>query len=122
MKVSEYLPYYGKILTVIFCFPHLTPDMDTETQIKIVKQLTKTINKYMKRIATQLGITKSVTTYHARHSFATILKRSGAGIEMISELLGHSDVKVTENYLDGFEKEQIKEQTNVLTQVLKKVS
>jgi integrase/recombinase XerD len=43
------------------------------------------------------------------------LKRSGADIAMISDLLGHSNVSVTENYLDGFESDQIKKQTDVLT-------
>jgi site-specific recombinase XerD len=44
-----------------------------------------------------------LTTYVARHSFATILKRSGAPTEFISESLGHKDLRTTENYLDGFE-------------------
>jgi integrase/recombinase XerD len=60
-------------------------------------------------------LNRDVTTYFARHSFATVLKRSGAKIEMISELLGHSSVDVTENYLDSFEKEHIQKETDVLT-------
>ena len=72
------------------------------------------INKYMKQIALEVGIGKNVTTYYARHSFATVLKRSGAKIEMISELLGHSSVDVTESYLDGSENEQIQKETDVL--------
>ncbi|MFT4093251.1 MAG: tyrosine-type recombinase/integrase [Niabella sp.] len=48
------------------------------------------MNKNMKRIAKELEINKPVTTYFARHSFATILKRSGASTELISEALGHS--------------------------------
>ncbi|OYX08653.1 MAG: hypothetical protein B7Z16_18990, partial [Algoriphagus sp. 32-45-6] len=38
-----------------------------------------------------------------RHSFATVLKRSGAPTEFISESLGHKDLRTTENYLDSFE-------------------
>lgn len=98
-----------------FIFPHLQKGMSAETERATYKQLTKTINKYMKQIASELGLNKEVTTYFARHSFATVLKRSGAKIEMISELLGHSSVDVTESYLDSFEKEQIHEQTNALT-------
>jgi site-specific recombinase XerD len=62
-----------------------------------------------------LNLDKDVTTYFARHSFATVLKRSGAKIEMISELLGHSSVDITESYLDSFEKEHIQKETDVLT-------
>lgn len=98
-----------------YIFPHLKNGMTAEDEKAIVKQLTKTINKYMKRIAIDLKIDKTITTYFARHSFATVLKRSGAKVELISELLGHSSVIVTENYLDSFEKEHIQEQTNALT-------
>jgi integrase/recombinase XerD len=98
-----------------YIFPHLEAGMTAERQRAIYQQLTKTINKYMKQIAFELGLNKEVTTYFARHSFATVLKRSGADIGMISELLGHSSVDVTESYLDSFEKEQIQKETDVLT-------
>lgn len=98
-----------------FIFPHLQPGITPERERAIYQQLTKIINKYMKEIAKETGIEKEVTTYFARHSFATVLKRSGASVEMISELLGHSSVNVTQSYLGSFEREQIEEQTNVLT-------
>ena len=98
-----------------YIFPHLKIGMSAEEEQAKIKQLTKTINKYMKRLALELGLNKEVTTYFARHSFATVLKRSGAKIEMISELLGHSSVNVTDSYLDSFEKEQIQKETNALT-------
>ena len=98
-----------------YIFSHIKAGMTSEQQYKNIKQLTKTINKYMKQIAKKLSIDKAITTYYARHSFATVLKRSGATTDMISELLGHSSVLVTKNYLDSFEDDKIKEQTNVLT-------
>ena len=96
--------------------------MTTEKQRATYQQLTKTINKYIKKICLELKINENVTTYFARHSFATVLKRSGANISLISDLLGHSSVGVTESYLDGFENEQIQEQTNVLTAGFKKAN
>ena len=105
-----------------YIFPHIIQGMTAETQQAIIKQLTKTINKYMKQIARELQIIKDCTTYFARHSFATVLKRSGAKIELISELLGHSSVLTTSSYLDSFEKEFIQEQTNVLTAGFKKAN
>lgn len=69
------------------------------------KDITKRINKYMKRIGAALGIEIDLKTYSARHSFATILKRSGASTEFIGESLGHKNNKTTENYLDSFEDE-----------------
>ncbi|GHV40857.1 hypothetical protein FACS1894179_08080 [Bacteroidia bacterium] len=48
----------------------------------------------------------AIITHSARHSFASVLKRSGANIAYISESLGHSDLKTTETYLASFEKEE----------------
>ena len=76
----------------------------------------------MKRISSELGLNKEVTSYFARHSFATVLKRSGAKIEMISELLGHSSVDITESYLDSFEMEQIHKETDALTAAFRKAN
>jgi integrase len=98
-----------------FIFPHLSKGMTPEREREIYQQLTKTINKYVKLIAKELKINKEVTTYFARHSFATILKNSGASTEFISEALGHSGTKTTQNYLAGFEQEAIHKATEALT-------
>ena len=54
-------------------------------------------------------------TYSARHSFATVLKRSGVNISYISESLGHSNLAITENYLASFEAEERKKNSILLT-------
>lgn len=56
--------------------------------------------------------------YTARHSYATVLKRSGANISYISESLGHTDLRTTEAYLASFEKEERAKNTNLLTSFL----
>jgi len=97
-----------------YLFPHLKKGMTAERQREVYQQVTKNINKYVKRIAKNLQLNKPVTTYFA-HTFATVLKRTGASTEMISELLGHRDVKTTRSYLDNFEKEAIYKATEALT-------
>lgn len=97
-----------------FVFPHLRGDMTLERQREVYQQLTQNINKNMKRIAKELGINKPITTYYARHSFATVLKRSGVSTEFISEALGHSDLLTTKSYLAGFETDQIHAKTECL--------
>ncbi len=89
----------------------LTP---TEERAKI-KQGTKQCNKYMKRIAAKIGIDENISTYYARHSFASILKLSGEEISFISESLGHSSIAVTENYLSSFDIEKRKNAAKKLT-------
>ena len=97
-----------------FIFPILTGREDAMKTKNKTKDLTHTINKYMNRIGEQLGI-GPISTYTARHSFATVLKRAGANIAYISESLGHSDLKTTENYLASFEREEREKNAEILT-------
>ena len=86
-----------------YLFPILTPGLTAEKEVAVILQCIKQINKYMKRIGAAVGITKHITTYTSRHSFATILKQSGASMEYISESLGHHNMTTTKSYLDSFE-------------------
>jgi integrase/recombinase XerD len=83
-------------------FPILPADVTPTKEMELIHQMTKQVNKYIGRIAEAVGIQQHVTTYTARHSFATVLKRSNAPISFISEALGHKDMRTTENYLDSF--------------------
>lgn len=83
-------------------------------QYELIELFIQSINDWMKKIRMKLGIEKSVTTYVARHTFSTVMKRSGASTEFIQEALGHTNIKTTENYLDSFEKEVKKEFANRL--------
>ena len=74
-----------------------------------VRKANKAANKALHRIGEKLDIPIDLTTYVARHSYATVLKRSGVSTAIISESLGHSSEKVTQIYLDSFENSQIDE-------------
>ncbi len=67
------------------------------------------ININLKKVAKCANIDANLTTYVARHTYATVLKRSGVNTSLISESLGHSSEKVTQIYLDSFENSQIDE-------------
>lgn len=98
-----------------YIFPILEPGITPLRQYELVQLFVSFINDWMKRILKTLGINKKATTYVARHTFSTVLKRSGASTEYIQEALGHTDVKTTENYLDSFGKEIKKEHAGRLT-------
>ncbi|GAB4000010.1 site-specific integrase [Spirosoma daeguense] len=102
-----------------YVFPILPVDVTPQRERELVQYLTRSINKYVGRIALELGIDKPTTTYSARHSFSTVLKRSGAPIEFISESLGHHDLRTTENYLDSFEDDVKRQYANVLMEFKK---
>jgi integrase len=93
-----------------YLFPILFAYHKTEQQKanRIHKVISKT-NKDLKAIGEALNLPIKLTTYVARHSFATVLKRSGVQTSVISESLGHSSEKVTQFYLDSFENDKIKE-------------
>ena len=86
-----------------YVFPVLKKSMTEDEKLMVKNQFIKTVNKFMKRIGTEIGYDKPLTTYAARHSYATILKRSGAPLGFISEALGHKSLQTTEAYLDSFE-------------------
>jgi integrase len=96
-------------------FSILNPVDTKEKQRATIQQFTKMVNKYMKIIATKIGVNKPCTTYYARHSFSTVLKRSGANVQYISEALGHSSISTTKSYLDSFEDDTKKEMAKLLT-------
>jgi integrase/recombinase XerD len=77
---------------------------------KYIQQAIKTTNKYLKRIGAELKVAIPLTTYVARHSWATIAKKLGYSKDLIAEALGHEfGNKVTGIYLDNFDQEVIDE-------------
>lgn len=98
-----------------YIFPYLNGNETALERKKITQDVTKRINKRIKRIAQALGIDdKRISTYTARHSYATVLKRSGANIYYISESMGHSDLKTTEHYLADFEPDERRKNSRLL--------
>lgn len=94
----------------IYLFPILSSFHETEVQkMNRVRKVIKKINRELREIGEELDIPINLTTYVARHSFATVLKRSGVNIGIISECLGHSEISTTLIYLDSFENSQIDE-------------
>lgn len=70
-------------------------------------------NRWLKSVASAAGIKKTVTTHIGRHTFATtIALGSGLPIEVISKMLGHTNISTTQIYahilpqsvLNGFHK------------------
>ena len=93
-----------------YIFPILSNFHKTEQQkINRIHKVIGKVNKHLKALGVELDLDKKLTTYVARHSFSTALKRSGVSTSLICEALGHSSEKVTQIYLDSFENEQLDE-------------
>jgi site-specific recombinase XerD len=78
---------------------HLT---ETSRKNRIHKILVLT-NTDLNTISEKAELKTKLTTYVARHSYATVLKKSGISTSIISEAMGHSSERTTQIYLDSFE-------------------
>ncbi|WP_026625309.1 site-specific integrase [Dysgonomonas capnocytophagoides] len=112
------LPIQDKALFIVekyhsdnaYLFPILSAFHKTAQQkANRVNKVLRIINKSLKEIGEELELPIDITTYVARHTYATVLKRSGVNTSIISESLGHSSEKITQIYLDSFENSQIDE-------------
>lgn len=95
-------------------FDIIRKDMSAEDKQKAVKNFTRSVNQGLKKLAKKVGIDENISTYYARHSFSTNAIRSGASMELVSEQLGHSNLKTTQNYFSGFEDDSIEDLTKRL--------
>ena len=105
-------PDDGKPDTFLFKYARETEDEFVISNI--VRRVTHRCNIALAKIAQAVGVPR-FTTYSARHSYATVLKRSGTNIAYISESLGHSSRAITENYLASFEQEERIRNAQLLT-------
>lgn len=93
-----------------YLFPILSSCHRTDEQKanRIHKVITK-VNDRLKQIGETLNLPITLTTYVARHSQATVMKKAGVSTAVIREIMGHSSERVTQIYLDSFDNEQIDE-------------
>lgn len=92
----------------LYCFPvlsdfHVT---DKQQQERIHRVMVE-INQSLRAIAARLGIAGRISFYVARHTYASAMKERGVSTEVISEALGHSNLKTTEIYLKQFDRSVI---------------
>lgn len=101
--IKKYHSKNNPYLFPIFSNRHTT---EQEKANRLHKVITK-VNKRLKQIGEELGISIPITTYVARHSQATIMKKAGISTAIIGQIMGHSSERVTQVYLDSFDNEQI---------------
>jgi integrase/recombinase XerD len=86
-----------------YIFPILNNGVRKADRVTLNKQIaskTAMVNKDLKRIQRRAEIDTKITTHISRHSYASMLRADGVDTYDIKNLLGHSSVAVTENYLN----------------------
>lgn len=77
-------------------------------------------NAYLKEIADIVGIEKRLTHHLARRTFATtVLLFNDVPMEIVSELLGHSKITITQEHYAKVVNKKVSEQMNKLNSKLK---
>ncbi len=101
-----------------YLFEILQKGMSPEQQYKAIQQKVKVTNAELKKLC-EANSLPAITTYWARHSYANLLKQTGESVDMIREMLGHSDVKTTESYLKRFDIDKKRKVNERILRVLK---
>jgi site-specific recombinase XerD len=73
-------------------------------------------NAYLKEIGTLAGIEKSITTHTGRKTFATtVALRNGMSMEVLSKILGHSNMRITQEHYAQVQNERVNEEFEKLS-------
>lgn len=87
-----------------YLFPLLIETNPEKTEIEY-KRLIGRYNRTLKRIADKCELKKNITSYTARHTWATIANEKGIGLGCISKALAHTSLVTTQNYLKEIDDE-----------------
>ena len=72
------------------------------------------LNLQLYRLSRVCRLGKRLSSYTARHTWASIAKSCGIAVEVISEALGHASITTTEGYLKQFDNDEIEKANKVI--------
>ncbi len=102
-----------------YVFPILSNNI-AEYPILVTKtsdQALHLFNGYMNKLAQQCGIEERITSYVARHSWASAARKMGVSTDKIGDALGHESYDTTEVYLQDFDSQVLDDMNADVTSV-----
>lgn len=90
-----------------YLFPIIKNEDGTEYQQYQRMQIN--INRALKKIGKMVGLKMPLTTYVARHTWASVARDMNISIAIISEGMGHNSIKTTQVYLNSIDVSRINE-------------
>lgn len=100
-----------------YVFPFLNSKNSAQENYKKYRNILVWQNNMLKKIAHMVGVSQNLTTYVARHSWATVAKEKGISVAIISEGLGHSSESVTNVYLKSFAQDVLDQANSEVSQL-----
>ena len=83
-----------------YLFPFLRENRRGEGEVS-EKSALRRLNRGLEQVGKELGITQILTTYVARHTWASMVESCGMNTAVISQGLGHGSERVTRIYMKG---------------------
>lgn len=97
-----------------YLLPIITEECNGEQLYRHIRGKYRVINNNLKKLGKELGVHLKLTTYVSRHTMAMTLQNKKVAREIISQVLGHSDLSTTNTYLDSFDTSVIDEAASLL--------
>ncbi len=91
--------YSGLCKDSVYLLPVLAKDDSRKSYSNALKKQ----NGNLKKLSKLINLDQELTTYVSRHSWATIARKQGVPVSLISQGLGHESEKTTMIYLDSFD-------------------
>ena len=92
--IERYQRPFSRYVLPIITDPEANP-------IKQYRQCQHRVNRLLKTIGKNIGVPFPLTTYVARHSWATIARNLDIPLNVISQSMGHTNERTTRIYLDS---------------------
>jgi integrase/recombinase XerD len=99
-----------------YIFPVLTREPVNESDFNKVERFIRFVNQHMKSVTQKLELPK-VSTYTARHSYATEMLKNKANIIEIADSLGHTTITLTRDYVNSLDEEAKRHYANKLAEL-----
>lgn len=106
MECVEGLPANGNYVFPLVKIPKSKFKQDPNTFLRHIESVMAIVNPMLKVIATELGITKNISTHVARHTFAYLSGQANIPLGTIQQLLGHGDITTTKIYVESLQKSE----------------
>ena len=94
-EIMERYRFEGAVFVFPFLHEGKLKGRDTVSEQTALRR----VNHNASAIGKEAGLSLPLTTYVLRHTWATLMLESGKTVELISQCLGHSNIRTTQIYL-----------------------